>query len=95
MDQKADSADVMRALSIRKPFAELILRGIKTAEYRTRPTRIIGERFFIYGSKGGKWNDQRGTPNDERRTTNVERERRTENAERRTSIRRTRLCLML
>jgi predicted transcriptional regulator len=39
------------ALSIRQPFAELILRGVKTVEYRTRPTRIIGERFFIYASK--------------------------------------------
>ena len=37
----------MRALSIRQPFAELILRGIKTVEYRSRPTRIIGERFHI------------------------------------------------
>jgi hypothetical protein len=37
----------MRALSIRQPFAELILRGIKTAEYRTRPTGIVGERFQI------------------------------------------------
>ncbi len=33
----------MRALSIRQPYAELILRGIKTIEYRSRPTRIIGE----------------------------------------------------
>ncbi len=41
----------MRALSIRQPFAELILRGIKTVEYRSRPTRIIGERFWIYASK--------------------------------------------
>src|SRR5882757_8309301 len=41
----------MRALSIRQPYAELILRGIKTVEYRTRPTRIIGERFYIYASK--------------------------------------------
>ena len=41
----------MRALSIRQPFAELILRGIKTVEYRSRPTRIIGERFLIYASK--------------------------------------------
>jgi hypothetical protein len=44
----------MRALSIRQPFAELILRGIKTVEYRTRPTRIIGQRFHIYASKK-KW----------------------------------------
>jgi hypothetical protein len=28
--------------TIRQPFAELILRGIKTIEYRPRPTRIIG-----------------------------------------------------
>src|SRR5687768_17466095 len=42
----------MRALSIRQPFAELILRGMKTIEYRSRPTRIIGERFWIYASKG-------------------------------------------
>ena len=41
----------MRALSIRQPFAELILRGMKTVEYRSRPTRIIGERFFIYASR--------------------------------------------
>jgi hypothetical protein len=40
------------ALSVRQPFAELILRGIKTVEYRTRPTRIIGQRFWIYASKG-------------------------------------------
>jgi hypothetical protein len=38
----------MRALSIRQPYAELILRGIKTIEYRSRPTYVIGERFYIY-----------------------------------------------
>jgi len=42
----------MRALSIRQPYAELILRGIKTIEYRSRATTIIGERFWIYASKG-------------------------------------------
>ena len=42
----------MRALSIRQPFAELILRGIKTAELRSRATSIIGERFYIYAAKG-------------------------------------------
>jgi len=45
-------SDIMRALSIRQPYAELILRGVKTIEYRSRPTRIIGERFYIYASKG-------------------------------------------
>jgi hypothetical protein len=46
-------ADLVRhaALSMRQPYAELILRGIKTVEYCTRPTRIIGERFYIYASK--------------------------------------------
>ena len=40
----------MRALSIRLPYAELILRGIKPIDFRSRPTRIIGERFYIYAS---------------------------------------------
>jgi hypothetical protein len=48
----------MRALSIRQPFAELILRGIKRIEYRSRPTRIIGERFYIYASKGSAFRGQ-------------------------------------
>jgi hypothetical protein len=43
----------MLALSIRQPYAELILRGIKTIEYRSRATRIVGERFYIYAA--GKW----------------------------------------
>ena len=43
----------MRALSIRQPYAELILRGIKKIEYRSRATKIIGERFYIYASR--KW----------------------------------------
>jgi hypothetical protein len=45
----------MRALSIRQTYAELIpstssgqaLRGIKTAELRSMPTTIVGERFYI------------------------------------------------
>jgi hypothetical protein len=40
---------VKRALSIRQPFAELILQGLKTIEYRTRPTKIR-ERVYIYAS---------------------------------------------
>ena len=43
----------MRALSIRQPYAELILRGEKRIEYRSRPTKLIGERFYIYAAK--KW----------------------------------------
>jgi hypothetical protein len=42
-----------RALSIRQPYAEMILRGEKTIEYRSRATKIIGERFYIYAAR--KW----------------------------------------
>src|SRR4051812_15139010 len=42
----------MLALSIRQPFAEMILRGLKTVEYRSRPTPLIGKRFYIYACKG-------------------------------------------
>lgn len=41
----------MLALSIRHPYAGLILRGIKTSEFRSRLRRIIGERFHIYASQ--------------------------------------------
>jgi hypothetical protein len=38
-----------RALSIRQPYAEMILRGIKTIEYRTMLTNIRG-MVYIYAS---------------------------------------------
>lgn len=38
-----------RALSIRQPYAEDILRGTKRIEYRSRPT-TIRERVYIYAS---------------------------------------------
>ncbi len=51
----------MRALLIRQPYAELILRTcgrrgtcgeqIKPIEFRSRPTKRIGERFYIYASQ--------------------------------------------
>ena len=41
----------MRALSIRQPYAELILRGVKTAELRSRRTSVVGERFYIYAAR--------------------------------------------
>ena len=44
----------MRALSIRQPYSELILRGLKRIEYRSFATKIIGERFWIYAA-GKKW----------------------------------------
>ncbi len=44
-----------RAISIRQPYAEQILRGIKVREYRTVPTNIR-ERVYIYASqKPGDW----------------------------------------
>ena len=39
-----------RALSIRQPYAEMILLGKKKVEYRTIPTNIR-ERVYIYASK--------------------------------------------
>lgn len=38
-----------RALSIRQPFVEEILRGSKKVEFRSRPTKIF-ERVYIYAS---------------------------------------------
>ncbi len=35
---------IRRALSVRQPYAELILRGEKTIECRSRRTSIVGER---------------------------------------------------
>lgn len=40
-----------RALSIRQPHAEAIMRGVKKIEYRSAPTKIRG-RVFIYASLG-------------------------------------------
>jgi len=39
----------MPALSIRQPYAELILRGLKRVEYRTRATKRRS-RIYIYAS---------------------------------------------
>jgi hypothetical protein len=43
----------MLALSIRQPYAELILRGIKPVEWRSRAVgaRLLGRRFYIYATK--------------------------------------------
>jgi hypothetical protein len=41
----------IRALSIRQPHAEAIMRGVKKIEYRSGPTRIRG-RILIYASLG-------------------------------------------
>jgi hypothetical protein len=39
----------LRALSVRQPYAEQILRGTKKIEYRSRATKIRG-KFLIYAS---------------------------------------------
>lgn len=41
----------MPALSIRQPHAEAIMRGVKTTEYRSGPTKIRC-RIYIYASLG-------------------------------------------
>jgi ASCH domain-containing protein len=57
----------MRALSVRQPFAEQIIRGTKTIEYRSRPTNIR-ERVYIYASKSPRpiqdWEEAGVTPGD-------------------------------
>jgi hypothetical protein len=40
---------LLRALSIRQPYAELIMRGEKSIEYRTQLTHIRG-RIYIYAT---------------------------------------------
>ena len=42
-------AKIVRALSIKQPFVEMILRGDKTKEYRGRATNIR-ERVYLYAS---------------------------------------------
>ena len=41
----------MKALSIRQPHAEAIMRGVKPIEFRSRFTKIRG-RIYIYASLG-------------------------------------------
>jgi len=40
----------MKALSIRQPHAEAIMRGAKLVEFRSQPTSVRG-RIYIYASK--------------------------------------------
>lgn len=46
-----DEVEKMRALSVRQPHAEAIIRGIKTSEFRSGPTHIR-ERVLIYAAQG-------------------------------------------
>jgi hypothetical protein len=49
--RRSTADDATFALSVRQPWAELILRGEKRFEHRSRPTRIRG-RILIYASLG-------------------------------------------
>jgi hypothetical protein len=56
------------AISIRQPYVELILRGSKTREYRSRPTSIL-ERVYLYASLrpaecAAEWRKVRKRPGD-------------------------------
>lgn len=48
--KKPVSVHQEHALSVRQPFAELIMRGVKKIEYRSINTKIRG-RVYIYASK--------------------------------------------
>ncbi len=51
INQAFGEAKPTRALSIRQPHAEAIMRGVKKIEYRNSPTKIR-ERVYIYASLG-------------------------------------------
>jgi hypothetical protein len=57
----------IRALSVRQPFAEQIMRGTKKFEYRSQPTRILGT-VYVYASLGSRpaadWRGLRIGPED-------------------------------
>lgn len=40
----------MRALSVRQPYADQIIKGTKRVENRSRPTKVRG-RIYIYASE--------------------------------------------
>jgi hypothetical protein len=68
MSKQMLSEDVQnRALSIRQPYAELILRGKKKIEYRSMPTKIRGRVYIYAGLKPGpldEFEDLNATPGD-------------------------------
>jgi hypothetical protein len=53
MAKQTDGPRQRLAISIRQPWAELIMRGVKTVEERSRPTKVRG-RIYIYASLG-RW----------------------------------------
>ena len=67
MALKKSDVDSGRAISIKQPFVEEILRGIKKYEYRSRPTKIRG-RVYLYASlkprTDGNWKRLKMNPED-------------------------------
>jgi hypothetical protein len=66
--KRTSSQNTLMALSIRQPFAELILRGVKKIEYRSIPTHKR-ERVYIYASRvpvddAGSWAKVKLEPGD-------------------------------
>ena len=59
-------AEIQRAISIRQPFVEQILRGSKRLDYRSVPTNIR-ERVYLYASlkprmEPENWRGMKTTP---------------------------------
>ena len=48
---------IKSALSIRQPYAELIMQGKKKIEYRTVKTKKLKERIYIYASLTPGWTE--------------------------------------
>ncbi len=49
LQQGSETERLLRPISIRQPLVELILRGEKTIEWRSQPTRVR-ERVYLYAS---------------------------------------------
>ena len=59
---------IVRAISIRQPYVELILRGLKKAEYRSIATQVRG-RVYLYASAtptddATAWKKAKASPGD-------------------------------
>ena len=50
------NASIVKAMSVRQPFAELIILGVKKAEYRSRLTNFRGPVWVYAGKTFGGYN---------------------------------------
>ena len=67
-DVTMNPSKIVRAISIRQPYMELILRGKKRIEYRSTPTSIR-ERVYLYASSrpaddADAWRKAKADPGD-------------------------------